>query len=478
MFRGIPYGAPTGGPGRWQPPAPPEPWTDVRDATTFGLSAPQHPSAMEAAWGVQRLETGEDCLVLNVWTPAPDHGRRPVLVWIHGGGFTGGSGSTPWYDGRRFSRRGGVVVVTFNYRLGALGYLDLSKVGGEGLAHSGNCGLLDQVAALEWVGANIAAFGGDPGNVTVFGESAGAMSIGALLAAPAARGLFHRAILQSGAGHNTQTPGRAAQIAGEVLEAAGLVGADPDRLMAADLAVILEAQATVERRHQGPLLPFQPVAGGVDLPRTPLEAVGAGSAADVPLLVGTTAEEMRLFAAWDQTLPTLDDAGIVERWGASLGDRAAGIVAAYRSSRPGVGAAELWSAIATDWVFRLPALRLLEAQLAHQPACWAYLFTMRSTAFGGALGSCHALDVPFTFDTLDRPGVAMFTGDPPGAAGLAVAMQETWIAFARSGDPNSDALPPWPTYDTLVRPTMELGAERRVLVDPGQAERRLWDDLR
>jgi para-nitrobenzyl esterase len=398
-----------------------------------------------------------------------------VLVWIHGGGFTGGAGSTPWYDGRRFCRRGDVVVVTVNYRLGVLGFLDLSGLGEPALAHSGTCGLLDQVAALRWVRENISSFGGDPGNVTVFGESAGAMSIGALLGMPAAAGLFHKAILQSGACQNTSSPARAQAIAAEVLDAAGLRTADA--LRSAPVDALLEAQAAVEKRHQGGGLPFQPVVGGADLPRPPLEAIAAGEAAGIPLLVGTTLEEMRLFGMWDQTLPTIDDDAIAARWQPAVGDQTAKIVAAYRAERPDATPAELWTAVATDWVFRIPAIRLLEAQLAHQQRCWSYLFTMRSTAFGGLLGACHALEIPFVFDTLDRPGVAMFTGEPEGSAELAVAMQEAWISFARNGDPNLSGVPTWPAYDTTDRATMDFGPTRRVVTDPYDRERRLWDTV-
>ena len=475
LFRGIPYAAPTGGANRWAPPRPAPPWTDELDATRFGPVAPQNPSALETTLGSSSTAMGEDCLRVNVWTPAADGAPRPVMVWIHGGGFTGGSGATPWYDGRAFCRRGDVVVVTLNYRLGVLGFLDLSALGDPPLDHSGLCGLLDQIAALRWVRDNIAAFGGDPGAVTIFGESAGAMSIGALLAMPEASGLFHKAILQSGACQNTSSPEQSRAVADDVLQAAGL--SSIEALRAAPVEALLAAQATVELRHRGGGLPFQPVVGGPDLPRPPLDAVAAGAAAGVPLLVGTTLEEMRLFGMWDQKLATLDDDGIVARWRPAVGEETAKIVAAYRAERPDATATELWTTVATDWVFRMPAIRLLEAQLRHQPACWSYLFTMRSTAFGGALGACHALEIPFVFDNLDRPGVAMFTGEPEGAAELAVAMQEAWIAFARHGDPRAGVLADWSPYDCESRNTMELGPTCRLVADPYDRERRIWEGV-
>jgi para-nitrobenzyl esterase len=385
-----------------------------------------------------------------------------------------GAGSTPWYDGRTFVRSGDVVVVTLNYRLGALGFLHLADLGGEAYASSGNCGILDQVAALAWVRDNIAALGGDPSNVTLFGESAGAMSIGTLLGMPAARGLFRRAILQSGACANVSRRERATRIAVETLDALGLDAHRLGALRSVPVERLLSAQEKVATGHNRRFLPYQPVVDGLSLPRQPLDAVTDGSAEGVPVMCGTTLEEMKLFTMLDGTLVDVDGAGLVERARPALGDRAEEVVNLYRAERPEATNADLWTALATDSVFRIPAIRLLQRQAAVTADCWAYLFTMRSTAFGGALGACHGLDIPFVFDNLARPGVNLFTGEPPGASELASRMHRSWLAFASTGHPGHDDLPSWPRYDTDRRATMEFGEECRVLDDPMGVEREAW----
>lgn len=468
-FCGIPYAAPPVGQGRWRPPGPAPQWEGVRQARAFGPRAMQNPSPLERALGADETPMSEDCLSLNVWTPEPA-GRHPVMVWIHGGGFTTGSAATPWYDGTRFAKRG-VVVVTINYRLGSFGFLHLGDFDG-GVAGSGNAGILDQVAALEWVRDNIAAFGGDPQNVTIFGESAGAMSVATLLGLPRARGLFHRAILQSGAAHNVHDRATARANAERILARCGLDVTEVAAAVDLPASALLEAQAAIgdaELANQGLL--FQPVVDGTVLPRPPLDAIADGLNADVPVVIGTTADEWALFEVMDTMSPSLGEDGLLRRMRRLLGDAAGDVVAAYRSARPDLGPGPLFSVLMTDWVFRIPAVRLAEAHVRAGGSAWMYEFRWPSTAFGGRLRSCHALDIPFVFDVLDKESARMFTG-PDAPSELAAAMNAAWAEFARSGDPG------WPAYELDTRLTQVFDTERSVVADPHGAERRVWDGVR
>jgi para-nitrobenzyl esterase len=480
LFAGIPFAAPPVGDLRFRPPQPHPGWDGVRPAVEFGPMPPQTAGTLELLAGGGPPAWDEDCLYLNVTTPSLE-GSRPVMVWIYGGGFTGGGGSIPWYDGANLARRGDVVVVTFNYRLGAFGWLHLGELDPSEAA-SGNCGLLDQVAALTWVRDNIAAFGGDPAQVTIFGESAGAMSVATLMGTPAAAGLFTGAIAQSGAAHNVTDTATAHEVTEWMMKALGV--STVAELRAAPAADLLEMQNQVateltrdragRSRETGIGLPFGPVLDGTVIPRPPFEAIAEGSASGVALLTGTTADEWKLFG---MMLRSIDDEETLMRRVGRMVEDPHQLTAAYRQAADEVSHDEIWNAIMTDRVFRIPAIRLAEAQAQHQPEnTFMYLFEWASTAFEGRLGSCHALEIPFVFDNLDKPGVAMFTG-PEAPADLAEAMAEAWVAFANRRNPAHQGLPAWPAYDMTGRATMHFGNDTRVEHDPAPESRAAWDGV-
>jgi para-nitrobenzyl esterase len=474
QWRGVPYAAAPTGARRFRPPEPPLSWDGVRDATTFGPAAPQPVSPWQGLVGGQPGPSEEDCLFLNVFAPAHDAGGLAVMVWIHGGAFIGGSGSARWYDGGRFAAGGTVVVVTLNYRLGVLGFLEVSDVAGEGFAGSGNCGLLDQLAALRWIQDNIAAFGGDPAQVTVFGESAGAMSIGLMLAMPAARGLFHRAILQSGAAASYRTGHQAQRVTGDVLAA---LGGSFEELLMAPVERILAAQAAITASSDAAgYLAFRPVVDGLVIPEPPDQAIAAGRGAEVAVLVGTNRDEMTLFLAFDPGLDELTDDELDHRAAALIGaERWARVGGRYRAASDGRHPAALMAAVATDLVFRVPALRLAEG-MARAPL-WMYRLDWPSPAAGGRLGATHGLDIPFVWNLMDLPAVELFTGGAPGRHRLATAMNAAWLAFATSGDPATPLLPDWPRYQAPSRATMIFDAECRLMDDPDGAIRGIWGQL-
>ncbi len=473
QFRGIPYATPPVGALRWRAPRREPSWDGVRDATQFSPESAQTEFGLTKLLGGTRPAYSEDSLYLNVYTPACDDAARPVMVWIHGGAFVWGSAATPWYDGTRLARNGDVVVVTINYRLGPFGFLHLGDLFGPELDGSGNLGILDQIAALDWVRDCISAFGGNPENVTVFGESAGGGSVGTLMGTPAARGLFTRAAPQSGAASWLSTREHATAVATRMIDRLGVRAGDLDALLAEDTDAVLAAQPAF-REDGVQALPFQPVVDGAVLPEPPLVAIRAGNAAGVSLLTGTNLHEMTLFLVADPDLGALADAGIVDRLRPVAGDQAAALLDSYRARRPHASAREVWTDLATDGVFRIPSILLLEAQVPHAPA-WSYLFTWESPAFGGLLRSTHALEIPFVFDNLDAAGMELFTGNGPERQGIADAMHRAWTSFARTGDPNHEGLPAWPRYDLDRRATMRFDVTCEVVDDPAGDDRKAFE---
>jgi para-nitrobenzyl esterase len=473
IYRGIPYAAPPVGSRRLAPPAPPDSWRDTRDATRFGAAPPQrHDPLVDALGLLHGCRTDEDCLQLNVFTPAADGAGRAVMVWIPGGAFIGGAVCVPVYDGRHLAAEGDVVVVTVSYRVGALGFSMLpARAGRPAVA---NLGLLDQIAALRWVHRNIAGFGGDPARVTVFGESAGAGSILALAGMPAAEGLFGRAIVQSAAPRGVL---RADE--GDARTRAVQAALAPEDLDSAPVARVLEAQyACADAGIPRTGMYYAPVADGASLVTPPWEAFATGWARDVDLLIGTTRDEMWLYTTGQ---PDSDDV-VSLIVGAQLEGpderdaRARALIAGYRAARIARGAAatpcDVMHAIQTDLSLRYDATCIAAAR-AERANTWMYLFTWASPWRGGAVGACHALDLPFTFGTLDAPGMREFAGSGDAARALSRRLRAAWTGFARTVEPGHPEIGEWPVYEPGRRASMELGARCGVLEAPLEAERAL-----
>ena len=450
-FRGVRYATAA----RCEPPVDTPAWEGTVDALSFGPQAPQNAGALEKMLGSSDADTGEDCLVLNVWTPVPDSstgsGRRPVLVWIHGGAYVTGSGSMPWYDGTALVERGDVVVVTINYRLGALGFL-----GGSDL------GTLDMISALRWVNRNVEALGGDPQNVTIVGESAGGSAVVSLFAAPGADGLFHRGWAMSPSILQLRTMHEADELTARFLDLLGVESTDDVRT--AELADVLAAQTRMP--VAAGLKNFSPTDGTEVIPEPILDTAAHDPR---PLVIGTNRDELLLFTAFDPARSGWGDEDVRREFGRRFDDAPAAIEA-YRRRRPdAVGdASRLVSSMQTDEMFRIPAVRLADARAEAGHDTWVYEFHQTTPAFGGRLGSCHGLDIPFAFHNLDRQGAAMFTGGSDDLVPVADDFADALLAFAHHGDPA------WARFDTDTRPTRIIGPEPRTVHDPEPDLRRLW----
>ncbi|GAB1688559.1 carboxylesterase/lipase family protein [Krasilnikovia sp. M28-CT-15] len=467
-FRGIPFAEPPVGALRFAAPRPVGGWSGVREALSYGPPPPQG-----GHFGMDTLSLdagGDDWLTVNVWSPEPDPGAGlPVMVWIQGGGYEIGMSSLPEYDGGRLARDGGVVVVTFNYRTGIEGFAQIE-------AAPANRGLLDQVAALEWVRDNIRAFGGDPERVTVFGQSAGGGSVAALLAMDRASGLFRRAIAQSVPG-TFFSPELAADIAAACAAELGLrptvadlSSVDPRQLPAAANAVGAKMDQWAARwgqpAHSAVL--FSPVVDGEVLAVTPWQALGEGACRDIELLVGHTRDEYRLFTAINGLLGTVSE----EQAANALAVFAPGPDGAcrYRDAYPAADPNELYELVHSDWLFRMPSLHLAEAQTAARGRAHVYELTWSAPGMGGALGACHGLDVPLVFGNLDRGQPAMLIGGTPSpeAEALSARMRAAWACFAAHGDPG------WPAYDTDQRLVQLFETQPAVTAYPQESSRLIW----
>ncbi len=493
VFKGIPYGGSVSGDRRWLPAAAPEPWSEPLAAFAYGPAAAQVsfqslylvPPDVEAllladmpsddGWRT----TSEDCLTLNIWTPAPfDGSARPVMLWCHGGGYFAEVPPIWWVDGEELARAGDVVVITFRHRLGALGFLHLADFpGGEGHAHSGNISLLDIVLALQWVRENIAAFGGDPGNVTIFGQSGGAEKVCALLAMPTARGLFHKAIMQSGNGMNCLPREEGTETAKALCSELG-IAEDIDALKAVSIEALLAGQQRVLARSRRPweqsgLTGFHPVINGIDILQQPFAPEPPSVSADVLLMIGTCRDEANLFTDMIIGAAPTDDATLRQAVGTLVGDRAHALIAEYRKRRPDVEPQALFRIISTDYIARNNAILLAERKAAQGSApVYMYMLAYPTNALGGRLACPHILDLPFIFG---RPSMR-FAGTGPGREAVSRQMLQAWAAFARTGSPEHDGLPEWNSFTRERRSTMIFDVVPELVDDPAGNERRAWSD--
>ena len=482
-FLGIPYAAPPVGDLRFKAPQPPADWAGVYDATGMGAPCMQFytPSGPRTTNFTREIQAifptqteskidNEDCLFLNVWTPDAGDGQRPVMVWFHGGGYAYGSGGWPAYNGRNLAEKGDVVVVTVNHRLNAFGYLNLERKFGEAFAVSGNAGNLDLVRSLEWVRDNITAFGGDPDNVTIMGESGGGSKVSHLMAMPSADGLFHKAIVQSGPGVTSGDPDEAADYTDVILAEAGVETVED--LMALSGDDLIKAVRAVQPENagfgQGPR--FGPIADGTVLPRDPFLPRAPEQSSDVPLLIGYNKDEMTLFLAPQPWFGLVDNA-TVDAMVAGMGEEAVATLAAYRDMYPDYSPTHVASAaMGARFVRGTYILADQQSRTAEAPV-FVYRLTWETPVADGMLKSPHTLDIPLMFNNAEMSGALVGTG--PEALVMADIMSDAWIAFAKTGVPSSELLPEWSPYTVQERNVMELDLSSKIVVDPERSVREI-----
>lgn len=481
-FKGIPYAQAPLGNLRFKAPKALNAWQGVRDATQLSAAAPQNKGFVAM---VDRID--EDCLYLNVATPAIDNEKRAVMVWIHGGSFTTGSGEQSLYLDSSLPKHN-VVLVTINYRLGVLGFVNFGNLANDKTNFASNIGLRDMIAALQWVKDNIAAFGGDPNKVTIFGESAGAMGVACLLGSPLAKGLFQQAIMQSGAAHMTTLPEDADRVARSFLNEVNLPLDDIQKIKELSIAQILKAQEKIGsikfsnegRKNRLPVSSFAfiPTLGDDVLPQDPLLAIEKGLSKQIPILIGTNLHEWNFFVQLsDPGKNNLDKAALIKVINTRIPGHGEKAVNCYFDDEQLAKPVDVFSAIESDRFFRIPAIRLLEAQLKHQKNCFAYLFTYEASLLDGKLGSCHAVELPFVFGTIHDNFAKLLVGEHPEIKTLSEKCVAAWAAFAKHTNPEHERLSDWPSYDLEERLTMELGVNCGLLSDPMRIQREFWEHL-